>query len=247
MNLNIEKLFTGVIDFFAILLPGALLTFFVQGRLEDVVAEQELFPEIPTGYGVVAFLLIAYIVGHLVNSIGAWFLDKYYNSGGWKKFDKNYNLTYLTALDIRKRYLPDEDLKKKYYDTDKFLLDKYAKEEAKKARKPSKDNFVNDKSIEVINTFQWAKRILSLHKEDALAEVTRLEADQKFFRSLVVASLMPGLWLLGEGKIWTAVLFIFISIFSFRQYCVYRYKTNDLAFNFLIAIETASKVPKGEN
>jgi hypothetical protein len=203
-----------------------------------------LFPEIPEGYGVAAFLVIAYVTGHLLNSIGAWILDAYYNKYGWKVFDKNFNLTYLAAKEIRQRYLPDENIKRKFYSADEFLLHKYGKTQEMGDQNALKEKFVEDKNIEVINTFQWSKRILTLHNQDALAEVNRLEADQKFFRSLTIASIMPGLWLLGEGKIWLSLLLIMISIFSFRQYCVYRYKTNDLAFNFLIAMENASEIPQ---
>jgi|GEM_PF-4204249 len=262
MNFNIDKIFAGVIDFFAILLPGAFLTFFLMGRVQPLlVGEDKFFQEIPKSYGGVAFLIIAYIIGHFVNSFGAQILDGIYNKYGWRIFDKNYNLTFLAARSICNEYLPNKDLKEKYFDIDEFLKTKYSNKFRKKNPDIPADEFdakakaacIQDNKVEVVNTYQWSKRMFTLHKTEALSEVNRLEADQKFFRSLVIVSLVIGLWLIGEAiwgsdknkyAIWGALGSFVILFFSLIQYANYRRKNTDLAFQFLIALHYANKMPK---
>src|SRR5262249_36559259 len=60
-----------------------------------------------------------------------------------------------------------------------------------------KKNFVPDVNGKVVvNAFQWAKARLAISSPNALVEVQRLEADSKFFRSLLVILLALTGWLL---------------------------------------------------
>ncbi len=49
-----------------------------------------------------------------------------------------------------------------------------------------KHKFLSSNENEAINTFQWSTAILTTFYPDAMVEIDRLVADQKFFRSLVV-------------------------------------------------------------
>lgn len=48
--------------------------------------------------------------------------------------------------------------------------------------------------IPLINAYQWSKALLRLQGGEAMAEVDRLEADSKFFRSIVVLTLFTALF-----------------------------------------------------
>src|SRR4030095_3347732 len=240
MNFNIDKFFTGVIDLFGILIPGAFLTYFFMGKVQAyLMGADKIFPEIPTGYGAVAFAIAAYVIGHAVNGIGGWILDTYYYDRGarFSYTKKKFDMPFLTAREIRDHYLQTDRLKKGLYLNFPIISGLYAPEfkklkKSKKsgmlqtfisnvARKIFKDYyeykrlagplesiregeeaeqfFVRDKKLGVIYTYQWCKRIFSIHKMEAMAEVNRAEADQKFFRSLVVATLIVAFWVVGEG------------------------------------------------
>src|SRR5205085_9252162 len=50
-----------------------------------------------------------------------------------------------------------------------------------------KEKYVDDSvADEIVNTFQWAKANVQLRSPASAPEIYRLEADQKFFRGLIV-------------------------------------------------------------
>jgi hypothetical protein len=67
--------FIGVVDFFAVLLPGAALVYLLKPLMISGIAKVWL-PATPT-QGWVMFLVLAYIAGHLLHALGSWLLDKY--------------------------------------------------------------------------------------------------------------------------------------------------------------------------
>ena len=67
--------FVGVVDFFAVLLPGAALVYLFRPFLTDDVPIDWL-PSTSTQSWVL-FLVLAYIVGHLLHALGSQLLDDY--------------------------------------------------------------------------------------------------------------------------------------------------------------------------
>lgn len=377
MSLNLEKFLTGIIDFFGIILPGAILTFFLQGQFDSfLLSERNPFPHISKDHELVAFLIVAYIIGHFINAIGARFLDDRYDRHTRKKFNKNFDLTFLAARKIRDDFLKHEDLKAKIFNEDmRSKLDyllyyaKKLKEEKKKKegkislsktiflpiyinvtrkiglfsykwllkldlieeiteKKPDDDvklnsfilsllpdgekkegkisvsrriglfmykwlvkfewieeitekklkeslqtfplktedgeednklydiflnKFIQNKNIEIINTYKFTRRILLLQNSDALEEVNRLEADQKFFRGLVITFLTIAVILIAKSVIYLVngdiksisdyvtllipLLFLFLSWCSYEIYAKLRYKNTELAYQFIISMK----------
>jgi len=70
----------GLVDFFAVLLPGALLAFLLKGRT-DCVFDGEILPKInfPSTEGWVAFVFAAYLLGQFTYLVGATFMDWLYD------------------------------------------------------------------------------------------------------------------------------------------------------------------------
>jgi hypothetical protein len=67
--------FVGLVDFFAILLPGAMLAFVLDKRVElsDLSFPRLAFPEGWTAFA--AFALVAYVLGHFVFVVGSLCFD----------------------------------------------------------------------------------------------------------------------------------------------------------------------------
>jgi len=77
MNFDPQKLFIGLMDFFSILLPGALLTYLLMGEVGPLVLADR-YAQLADPQGWAAFLLASYLFGHLVFLLGAW-LDEFYD------------------------------------------------------------------------------------------------------------------------------------------------------------------------
>lgn len=67
--------FVGVTDFFAVLLPGASVLYLFR----PLILTRTPMPWLPAtpAQGWALFLVLAYIVGHLLHAIGSWLLDNY--------------------------------------------------------------------------------------------------------------------------------------------------------------------------
>jgi len=139
----------GVLDFFAILLPGSMATWLVTRYMprDDIFRYLSLGPT-PGGPDALtlagAFLLSSYTLGHFVFMAGAQ-LDNSYDR--WRRRAKP-NKTFLEADKLRKESLESGEF----------------------------------------TTLKWAKSYIQIHAPLARTEIDRLEADSKFFRSLVVIS-----------------------------------------------------------
>jgi hypothetical protein len=99
MNLDLQKFFIGLMDFFSILLPGALLTHLLMGEVGPVVLGDR-YGTLAGSQAWAAFLFASYLFGHLVFLLGSW-LDEFYD---WAR---RYTLnTQITRLARRGRWLP---------------------------------------------------------------------------------------------------------------------------------------------
>jgi len=87
-----------------------------------------------------------------------------------------------------------------------------------------------------LNNFQWAKSVLVQEDQNAIAEVNRLEADSKFFRSLSVLSSIS-IFLIGYNtNDLVGLALIVISIMCFLRYYERRLKSNTLAYLHLLTL-----------
>jgi hypothetical protein len=77
MNLVPQKLFIGLMDFFSILLPGALLTYLLMDEAGTVVLGDS-YGKLAGAEAWAAFLFASYLFGYLVFLFGSW-LDELYD------------------------------------------------------------------------------------------------------------------------------------------------------------------------
>src|SRR5712691_3387679 len=76
MSFEPEKFFIGLMDFFSILLPGALLSYALKDSVGPHVFGSGYY-RLSGAEGWVVFLFAAYLFGHFIFLIGARFLDDY--------------------------------------------------------------------------------------------------------------------------------------------------------------------------
>src|SRR5690348_766943 len=73
-----QKFFIGVMDFFSILLPGAILTWLMKEPLVELLGGEGASAELTGAEQWVAFGVVSYLAGHLLFLIGSW-LDVVYD------------------------------------------------------------------------------------------------------------------------------------------------------------------------
>src|SRR5260221_1350691 len=147
--------FLGVLDFFAILLPGSLATWLaiqyipassVRAALTFEFMGDDAKPD--TLVAGAAFVLSSYLLGHFVFMAGSR-LDQSYDR--WRKRahaferDKAYKAVYALKEELTPGLVGGE-----------------------------------------LTTLKWARAYIQVKSAEARLEIDRLEAEQKFFRSLVV-------------------------------------------------------------
>ena len=95
-------------------------------------------------------------------------------------------------------------------------------------------------AAKAINTYQWSRAILTLNHPAGMAEVARLEADSKFFRSLVVVLVILLAATLANDGHRTGIVFpVLLGVFAVLSYWRYterRYKSTEQAYRFMIVL-----------
>lgn len=85
----------------------------------------------------------------------------------------------------------------------------------------------------VINAFKWSCGWLLKHHQPMYDEVERVMAESKFFRSMVLVSVIAGCIILGSHPLLTIPLFI-LSLFSLVRYLTQRKKSISMAYEYII-------------
>jgi hypothetical protein len=78
MNFEPQKFFIGLVDFFSILMPGALLAYIGKDRAAEILYNQPSFPLDDTEAWLV-FLFASYLLGHFAFLFGAILDDLVYD------------------------------------------------------------------------------------------------------------------------------------------------------------------------
>lgn len=177
MGLEPQKFFIGLFDFFSVWLPGALLTYCL------IVLPGVVHPSEMVASDWVVFLVASYLVGHFVFLIGSLLDTPVYDR--LRRATPRHQIDRL-AKGRRLSWRPV-----RFFAGRVFAKFDGALAQAERLR---------DEELEavgagpVINAFQWCKVRLSLDNPAALAEIERLEADSKFFRSFCVILGVLALW-----------------------------------------------------
>lgn len=184
MNIEPQKFFIGLMDFFSILLPGAFLSWLLVKN--DVACNiiGARYEKLSGAEAWITFLFASYLLGHIVFLFGSW-LDELYD------YARNYTLN--TQI---KRFANNEKLLPRPFRVLVWLVFKSERNLAVDVAGRIKQKVLGPlQAKESINTFQWCKALLTIESPESLAVVHRFEADSKFFRSFtIVLLLMPFFW-----------------------------------------------------
>ena len=178
MNFDPQKFFIGLMDFFSILLPGALLTYLLYGRVGPP-ALWNRYIDLHGPQAWIVFLFASYLFGHLIFLLGSW-LDEFYDWARRYTLDKQ-----IARLARRGRLLswPARALV--------WLVFKRERNRAiRRVLKIKQQALGGLQAMDAVNAFQWSKALLNVESPASLAVVQRFEADSKFFRCFTVVLLI---------------------------------------------------------
>src|SRR6476661_397674 len=229
MGFEPQKFFIGVIDFFSVLLPGAVLAFFIKDPLWQFLGYK------PGRDELAVFLIVSYLLGHFIFLAGSVAIDDHV-------YDRIKEATFAEQV----KCLADGKELSRFWArllARPPLIKKKAYQPVREAIK-IKEYYLNPLNASAsINAFQWAKAQLALDHPEALASVERFEADSKFFRSLFVV-----LCFIFPSNLWThrhchAVTFLLLILAfllllaaAFWRYFDQRQKATNQAYWYVITV-----------
>jgi hypothetical protein len=228
-----SDIFIGVTDFFSVLLPGSILTWFCHCYSYQTCLELKLPVCLPQERSeqIALFLAVAYIVGNLLfiaaSKIDDWFYDPFRK----KYLNKNEDICFESARQIRDEYIVCKELQNALVSEE--ILTKINFDDIAKKQNGTKKY----KKWEVMNTYKWALCFIGITKPELLEEVKKHEADSKFFRSLIIAFLIIAFAILlkeNNGNLF--IIFLVLAFLSFYRYADLRYKSTEKAYQIVITL-----------
>lgn len=230
MSFEPEKFFIGVIDFFSILMPGALLAYLGKDCVACYVLHQKSLPlRDPERW--IIFLFMAYLLGHMTFLVGS-LLDRPYD---W--------LRACTDLGQIRRLAKGKNLASRSMRTIAgWLFGRDADAAIVQAIRIKSRALLAFSPVDAINAYQWCKARLSKDHPAGLLAVQRFEADSKFFRSfaivLVVLEIVNLLQNPHSHKLVLSATCLCLLLPALWRYIDQRFKATQQAYWFLIALES---------
>jgi hypothetical protein len=209
--------FIGVVDFFAVLLPGAALVYLLQ-PLVVTDMPQAWLPAAPT-QGWVMFLVLAYITGHLLHALGSWLLDKYV---------------------YQKLYLPR--CRSSHAKASKLTGDHLALWEDEGAKKTLLARVCLTTNVNPTGTnyYDWCLSDVRVSSPAGAIEVDRLQADSKFFRSMVFVFLVAALVSFREAPVWVPLGAAALTVFAIWRFCELRWTATKRVYEYYLLLRCPS-------
>lgn len=250
MQFEASKYFIGLMDFFTILLPGTILVYRYQPWLSDWSGIEPL----PGEAGVALFLIASWILGHFIFAISSKVLDDWFydpirgiraeplpveaaNSNTTNPTDANQPSTpHSLCIQLSKLWSwLILKLNCAFFGENQNVL-------AELVRR-LRDLYVAKQSngkqqVDPINAFEWSKFRLASIAPAARAEVERLEADSKFFRSLTLLVAFDAIVQALSASATRAVASAVLAGLATWRFTGRRFKATQTAYQALIAHET---------
>ncbi|MDP5279956.1 hypothetical protein Q9Q95_13560 [Sphingomonas sp. DG1-23] len=220
----------GVIEFFSILLPGALLTAALWLHFGPDIGGPARSLLAPAGAAWVAFALASYVAGHFLFLAGS-LLDLLYDRGALWAWLGSRGF----SLRSRRKWWIGRLRKDWGLDRGKPAADVYRDLCFSLVTDEKRKLFGETAKNEPMNNFAFAKSVLRLKAPAMLADVERYEADSKFFRSLVVTLPLAVPPLLPEAS-YAVWLSLGLSLAAFLRYIEQRHKSTEWAFRYLLVL-----------
>jgi 8-oxo-dGTP pyrophosphatase MutT (NUDIX family) len=186
VNFEPKNFFIAIVDFFSILMPGAMLAYL----LKDWAAAQfaighEILLDTPE-LGIV-FLFSSYLLGHFIFLLSSVLDELVYD---WMR-------RWTPWGQIVRRLAKGDPLSPRWQRNlaeSVWLFDKNADSAVIQAQRIEARALQRIEAEGAINAYQWCKAKLALESPKGLSAVQRFEADSKFFRSFVVVLLALALF-----------------------------------------------------
>jgi hypothetical protein len=191
-----SEFYVGVLDFFAILLPGAIASAILAQRIGRIVVGPLIAVPATEAEVWAIFLTSSYFLGHLVFLVGSY-------------VDRVYDV-------VRKRRNP------------------YGNESAYQCATRIRNSLVDEAESKSLNTFQWARSVLIAKCPAAAEDVHRLEADSKFFRSLLVVCALTSAVLFSSSKVLEGLVALALVAPCFARYYERRLKSTTQAYIHIV-------------
>ena len=235
MNFEPKNFFIGVIDFFSVLLPGAVLTYVLAVDPQTKVLGEH-YKELTDGAaGWLAFFFSSYVLGHFIFLIGALLLDDFFYDP-IREATRGKEIERLAeggaASPAWRRFLAQYLIKKDADDAQRRVI-------------KIRDHYMQPLGPRTgLNAFQWCRARLVLENQgEAFERVLRFEADSKFFRSFAVVIFILVILLglrITEHKYLIALAGIFCLALSLWRFVDQRLKSVNQAYWYVLALEAAA-------
>jgi len=240
MGFEPNKFFIGLMDFFSILLPGAIVTYIVRGEIGHRLLGDS-YPDLEGSAAVAAFLLVAYLAGHIVFMLGTY-LDPFYDRlRKLRPVPADREARLLTRVRARMRAFARHPLRRlASLVFGARTMDDLALDQVKSLKQTHLGT-----AAQAINAFQWSKATLLLEHPEAFAKIERLEADSKFFRSLVVLFLASVVGALVIQEFVLAAVVAVLAVLAFWRYADQRLKSVTHAYWYVMTLKMEPVPPAG--
>lgn len=128
------------------------------------------------------------------------------------------------------------------YDRIRTKRNPYTNESAYQCATRIRMDLLRGDENKAVSTFQWSRAILTAMFPTAAGHVHELEADSKFFRSLLIVLLLAGIILLVHGLIIEGVIALLLIGPCFGRYYERRLKSTTQAYVYVIALHRLGKL-----
>ena len=229
MNFEPQKFFIGLVDFFSVLMPGAMLTYVGKDWVAVRLGLADGFPLESAEAGLV-FLFVSYLLGHfaflLSSKLDDWVYDPLRAWTDWGQISKRLAKGDGLSPQWQRRLAASS-----------WLFGKNADNAVMQAQWIKARALQHLAAESAINAFQWTKVRLTKDLPEGLVAVQRFEADSKFFRSFVLVLGVVALFYALQGKWLAAVVSLVGMAPALWRYIDQRFKATQQAYWFAITME----------
>lgn len=254
MDYKPGQFFLGVVDFLAVLVPGAVLVFALTPWADWLFAAGGLFPLLAdTATRWAAFLVVAYVAGHLVASAASSPLDCLYDRtyrNLQRLREKNPKVSWLAKL-LGLPVIPSlANLREAWKLKDKDAFDALLDAARRLRAKQDLALGCNSEGLAEEDLLMWAQSAVSLRSGRAATQIERYQANSKFFRSMTVVLFLLMVLAPFRGAPAGAVvgyvlgLFILLLLFCCR-FMQLRWGTTRRIYEYFLLVALAKEPTEG--
>ena len=230
MNFEPQKFFIGLVDFFTILMPGAMLTYVVKDWGAATLFGLNFGVALDRAETVIVFLFFSYLLGHFIflisSKLDEWVYRRLRAWTDWGQITERLSKGKSLSARWKRRFAKS-----------KSMFGSNADNAVIHAQRIKARALASIEAEDAVNAFQWCKARLAKDLPEGLSAVQRFEADSKFFRSFFVV--LAALTLVYAFRVeWAALLCLVGMLLALWRYIDQRFKSTQQAYWFVLSLET---------